>query len=224
MKLSPRQKINLTILFAALAVVSGAIFFFTLPPPVDRKLHSEIGRALAGEASTLLKPGGRVTLITRDPETFPQPSVDVLIRSFERNLNSGAQISKLVVQVEPLRPASVPTGDFFELLRKAKSEDVIVSLLGPPVLSDQQRFILGGVRPKVIALCNGGMSANLNLRSLSDAGLLHAAVVSRQFPPARTDVQRQVPRDFATLYQTFSAKELASLPYPASSALVDAKL
>src|SRR5688572_14657831 len=107
MKLSPRQKVNLTCLFAGLAVVIGAAFFFTLPPPVDRKLHSEIGKALAAEASALLKPGGKITVITRDPETFPQPAVDALIKSFERRLNSDAQISKLLVQVDPLRPASV---------------------------------------------------------------------------------------------------------------------
>jgi hypothetical protein len=224
MKLSPRQKINLTIVFAVLAVVIGAIFFVTPPAPVDRKLHSEIGRALAMEASALLKPGGKVTIITRDPEAFPQPAVDALIKTFKRNLKSDAQVSKLLVQVDPLRAASVPPGDFFELLRKAKPEDVVVSLLGPPVLSDQQRFILGGVRPKVVALCNGAMSGNLNLRSLSDVGLLHAAVVSRQFPPARTQAQRQVPRDFANLYQSLSAKELAALPNPAASALVDAQL
>lgn len=224
MKLSPRQKTTLTIVFGVMALAVAAIFFVRLPAPVDRKLHSEIGRALAAEASALLKPGGKVTVISRDTETFPQPSVDVLLKSFKRGMKGDAEIANLLVQVDPLRPASVPPGDFFELLRKAKPEDVIVSLLGPPVLSDQQRFVLGGVRPKVIALCNGAMSANLNLRSLFEAGLLHAAVVSRQFAPTRTDAQRQAPRDFANLYQTYSAKDLATLPTPAASALVDARL
>jgi hypothetical protein len=68
------------------------------------------------------------------------------------------------------------------------------------------------------------MSGNLNLRSLFDAGLLHAAVVSRQFAPTKTDAQRQIPRDFANLYQTYSAKELATLPTAAASAFVDARL
>ncbi|HUS35574.1 MAG TPA: hypothetical protein VM680_09510 [Verrucomicrobiae bacterium] len=224
MKLSPRQKLTLTIVFAFLTVVVAAIFFITLPAPVDRKLHSEIGKALATEASALLRPGAKVTLITRDTATFPQPALDVLIKSFERNINRNTQVAKLTVAVDPLRPASVPPGDFFELLRKSKPDDVVVSLLGPPVLSDQQRFMLGGVQAKVIALCNGGMSANLNLRSLFDAGLLHAAVVSRQFAPTKTDTQRQIPRDFANLYQTYNAKELATLPTPAASALVDAHL
>lgn len=224
MKLSPRQKLTLTIVFALLAIVFAAIFFISVPPPVDRKLHSEIGKALASEASALLRPGGKVTVITRDTATFPQPALDVLITSFARSLKSDAKIGKLIVQVDPLRPASVPPGDFFELLRKSKPNDVVVSLLGPPVLSDQQRFMLGGVQAKVVALCNGGMSGNFNLRSLSDAGLLHAAVVSRQFVAAKTDAQRQVPRDFANLYQIFSAKELAASPTSSAPAFVDAHL
>ena len=59
---------------AALAAIFLSSWEFG--PRVDRKLHSEIGRVLAKEALSLLRPGGQITVITRDTETFPQPALD----------------------------------------------------------------------------------------------------------------------------------------------------
>ena len=208
-----------TILFAALTIIVALFVFAPRPAPIDRNLHAQIGEALAKEAASLLKPGGKVTVITRDTSAFSQPALDILLKNFTREIGKRATITTLPIAIDPLRPASVPAGDFFELLRRSKAEDVVVSLLGPPILSDQQRFVLGGVRPRVIALCNGAMSANLDLRRLFDAGLLHAAVVSRQFPPAVTDSQRRAPTDFASLYQTWSSNDLAKMTPPMTAAL-----
>ena len=62
------------ILTASAAFAAIFLCSWEFRPPVDRKLHSEIGRVLAKEALSLLRPGGQITVITRDTEAFPQPA------------------------------------------------------------------------------------------------------------------------------------------------------
>jgi hypothetical protein len=57
---------------------------------------------------------------------------------------------------------------------------VIVSLMGPPVLSDTELKQLGEVKPTVVALCSGPVREQVDLRSLFSQGLLQAAVVSKR--------------------------------------------
>jgi len=213
------RKLIGTIVATILAVVIGIVTFVTLPPPVDRRLHAQIGSALAEQASGLVRPGGKITVICRDTETFAQPAMDALLKSFRGKISKGTTVATLPVQVDPLRPAGAPPGDFFELLRKSKPEDVIVSLLGPPVLSDEQRFVLGGVRPRIVALCAGPSAADMDLRRFFDAGLLHAAVVSQTFTKATSQTGRIIPRDFSSLYRTYRSNELAALPRSPTSAV-----
>ena len=150
-------------------------------PPVDRKLHAEIGRVLAKEALGLLRPGGQITVVTRDTQAFPQPALDILLNSFRQEVRRRGDINVATqtIQLDPLRPVEVPPGDFYELIRRSTDERVIVSLLGPPALSKAQRSALGRVRPKIIALCTGNLAETLALNELFDAGLLHVALVNR---------------------------------------------
>src|SRR5207248_1548227 len=77
MKRGFERKTAATILSAALALVAALFFFTSLPVPVDRKLHEKIGTALAVEAASLLRPGGKITVISRDTRAFPQPALDI---------------------------------------------------------------------------------------------------------------------------------------------------
>jgi hypothetical protein len=218
-KRDSERKLIATIVATLLAIIAGAFFFVTLPAPVDRKLHAQIGAALADQAAGLVRPGGKITLICRDTETFPQPAMDILLKIFKGRFSKGTTVTTLAVQVDPLRPASAPPGDFFELIRKSKPEDVVVSLLGPPILSDEQRFVLGGVRPRIVALCAGPSAGDIDLRRFFDAGLLHAAVVSQSFVRTTSDTARIIPKDFSSLYRTYRSNDLAALPRsPASAA------
>src|SRR5439155_24301781 len=100
-------------------------------PAVDRKLHSDIGRVLAKEALSLLRPGGQITVITRDTEAFPQPALDILLKTFQQEIRRAGDIKVgiQIVQLDPLRPVEVPPGDFYELIRRSTADRVIVSLL-----------------------------------------------------------------------------------------------
>src|SRR6266498_576690 len=175
-----------SILAASAAFAAIFLSSWEFGPAVDRKLHSEIGRVLAKEALNLLRPGGQITVITRDTEAFPQPALDALLASFQQEVRRGGNfnVGTQTLQLDPLRPVEVPPGDFYELIRRSTAERIIVSFLGPPVLTQEQRGALGRVKPKIIAFCSGNMAETLDLSELFSAGLLHVALINRPPSPA----------------------------------------
>ena len=156
-------------------------------PRLDPAPHQAVGRILADQTLSLLKPSGLVTVIARDTATFQNPASDILLASFRAELaKSGVKIDSVqTLQVDPLRPVGVPPGDFFQWIKNATKGTVIVSLMGPPVLSEAQAAQLGNVQPAIVAFCSGSMRDQIDLRSLFSRGLLHAAVVSKRDVPAQ---------------------------------------
>ncbi len=195
------------VLVAALVTLAGS--WVVWPPRVDTQIHQEIGRALAAEALKLRGPQGQVTLILRDTSSFPQPAANVARASLEQELKrAGAPIRAVhLLQEDPLRPPQVPPGDFFELLRRGAPGDVIVSLMGPPLLNEEQRALLGIPKPKVVAFLPGVLPEQLNLRWLAEQGLLHAAVLGR--PRSQGVAGRE---SFADLYVRASTEDLLRSP------------
>ena len=187
-----RNRISTDIVAILTASAAFAAIFLSsweFAPSVDRKLHSEIGRILAKEALSLLRPGGQITVITRDTEAFPQPALDILLKSFQQEVRRGGKITvgTQTIHLDPLRPVEVPPGDFYELIRRSTAERIIVSFLGPPVLSKEQRGALGRVKPKIIAFCSGNLAETLDLSELFSAGLLQVALINRPASPATGD-------------------------------------
>jgi hypothetical protein len=174
---------------------------------LDRKLHSAIGRVLAKEALSALRPGGQITVITRDTEAFPQPALDILLESFQDEVRRAAGISvgTQTIQLDPLRPVEVPPGDFYELIRRSTAERIIVSFVGPPVLTQEQRVALGRVKPKIIAFCSGNLAETLDLNALFSEGLLHVAVINRPPAPARGGARLNSSSTFDQLYRVVRA-------------------
>jgi hypothetical protein len=171
--------------------------------PLDRELHSAIGQALAQESVHLLGPGGRLTVITRDTEAFPQPALDLLFKSFKREAaRAHAQIGDVhLIQTDPLRPIDVPPGDFYELIRRGAPGDVIVSFQGAPLLSPGQRAALGQIKPKIVAFCPGNAGETLDLRALFDTGLLHAVLAGKAPSTAASSGGAPIRSSFDQLYQ-----------------------
>jgi hypothetical protein len=193
-----------------LAILIVSLLSVRFPPSPDKGLHREIGQALAALVTLVGKPGGSVTVITRDTEAFHQPALVVLLDSFKSALkNSPLQLGSVEsIQADPLRPVDVPPGDFFELIRKAKQGDVIVSFLGPPLLTDQQRVQLGTPKPKIVAFCPGDVVASQALSFLFEAGLLHAAVIAIR--PSAKAAEGQL--GFKDLYRVVTEKDFKTLP------------
>ena len=167
----------------------AAIYFSTrgrIGPEFDATPHEATGQVIAQQALGLLKPGGQISIIARDTRAFKNPASDAQLASFHKAVrNAGASIrTTLMLQVDPLRPVQVPASDFFELIRNSTPGSVIVSFMGPPLLSDVQRAQLGEIKPSIIAFCSGTIPELVDLRALFDQGLLHAAILAKHNQPA----------------------------------------
>jgi hypothetical protein len=151
-------------------------------PRLESAPYQAVGRTLARQALVLLKPGGLVTVITRDTAAFQNPATDVVLASFKTELaKARVKISSVeTLQIDPLRPMAVPSGDFAQWIRHASKGSVIVSLMGPPVLNDIELSQLGEIKPSIVAFCSGPVRDQVDLRVLFSRGLLQAAVVSKR--------------------------------------------
>jgi hypothetical protein len=167
---------------------SAMVWFSTreFPPRFNPKPHEAAGKALAQQSLDWVKPGGQIIVIARDTTTFKQPAAEILLASFTKTIRSAGAANLVVrsMQVDPLRPVVAPAGDFADLIRKAPEGSVIVSLMGPPLLTEEQRSQLGEIKPKIIAFCPGTMIDGAGLRQLFEQRLLNAAVVSKRSPVA----------------------------------------
>src|SRR5690242_9807238 len=107
------------------ALGSGATLVFCVNggfgPHLDPAPHAAAGRVLAQQALSLLKPGGSMTVITRDTRTFQNPATDVLLSNLRKQLaKAGVKIDSLqALEVDPLRPVAVPAGDFFQWIKNS---------------------------------------------------------------------------------------------------------
>jgi len=153
-----------------------------LGPRVDRGPYEASGRLMAQQALAWLEPGGQITIITRDTTTFKNPASDIQLASFRKTINQvHAAIRSLhELQVDPLRPIAVPSIDFCEVIRNTPPGSVIVSFMGPPLLTEADRYRLGDIQPAIVAFCSGSLPELGDLRSLFEQGLLRAAVVDRR--------------------------------------------
>lgn len=151
-----------------------------LTPARDSKLYAAVGDVMARQAISLLKPGGQVVVIVRDTKSFEHPATDDQLEQFTKTLKkANVPIARtLSLKVDPLRVLEVPSGDFYELIRKTDVKNVIVSFMGPPILSDDQIRKLPLQSPAIVAFCPGCLTARADLRALFEQKLLHAAVVS----------------------------------------------
>jgi hypothetical protein len=207
--------------WAAILVIGGALLslFFTLgqgSPRFNALPHEATGQVLADETVRLASGGGRITLVTLDTTVFKSPATAAVLKGFFQTLRKkGITLAATnLIRLDPLRAPRVPAGDFLEILRKQGERDVVISLLGPPLLSAEQKSRLGDKRPRVVAFCPGPMPRQVNLRELFEQQLLHMAIISRPVI-SLTPPQSAVPRAwFDYLYQVITLESVADLPPP----------
>ena len=202
--------------FAVLVCIASAalvaLSIWHLPPAGDSQVYSEIGRRLARQALALVPPAGQISLIARDTQAYRQPAMEISVKEFSREISrAGVTVSTHLIQLDPLRPVEVPPGDFYEVIRRGKSNEVIVSFLGPPVLEPEQRAKLSAIKPKIVALCIGNMTEQIDLPDLFKRGFLHAAIINR--PAAAKDgkdVSAASP-SFEAIYAMVQAGDVAQM-------------
>jgi hypothetical protein len=211
------RQIKIVVSFLAIAAAGSILSFryFQPPPGIEPQPHLAIGEALAAQVAKAVGPGGRITLIAPDIVAFKHPGAEVQLTAFHQALRQ-AKLNVAAtnwIKLNPLYLRRVPPGDFAELLRKQSEGDVIVSLLGPPLLTAEQKARIGEKRPRVVAVCSGDLPLHFNLNPLFADNLLHAAIINRRAPgPApQSDNPSQW---FDHFFQWITAQNLADLPEP----------
>ena len=176
------QAVSIAVITAGAAAMVLFAASRNVTPSDDAVLSEEVGRALSAETLARLGGQGRIVVFARDTSEFPQPAADAALDAFRRSLAESGHVvaaTRLIAE-DPLRPLRVPEGDVFDVLRKSKAGDVVVSFLGPALLSEDQRGALGTTgHAAVVAFCPGAIPAVMDLRRLAGMGLLHGAVVAR---------------------------------------------
>lgn len=215
-----------TQLIACVAALGTAVLSFVavtdFPPTIDRTFHQSVGQAIALETLSRWKPGGTITAILRDTAEFKHPEADAQFAGFRSAIQKagGTVDTVLTLQVDPLRPIAVPPGDFFELIRKGSSGSVLVSFMGPPELTSEQRAQLTDIKPTIVAFCPGRVADRARLRDLFDNGLLHLAIVDRTPAPTPTAAhagkspKNSRPLTFEETYRILRPADAASLADP----------
>jgi hypothetical protein len=211
----PTQKVktgvSLAIIIASLGFL--AFHFFGPLPKIDPRPHIGIGNALAEQAAKALGGGGRIILIAPDTSVFRWPGAEVQLKT----LHNAFRKAKLevaatnTIKLDPGRLMRVNGEDFLNVLRKQSEADVIVSLLGPPVLTTEQKAKVPAKHARVVAVCTGEIPRQVNLSALMEENLVFAAIVSRLTPglsPPQTDDPQAW---FDHFYETVMAKNLAEL-------------
>jgi hypothetical protein len=215
---SPRAKIALCVAVVVLSVAS--LYFTVLPtrPRHDLRAHEGLGRALA-EQALKAGSGGKIVLIAPDTKTFPNPHTDAQVKALAAALKAaGNSIAATnLIKLDPLRLVRVPPGDFAQMLKKLSEQDVVVSLMGPPVLTPDMRSKLPQKLPRVIAVCAGDTPRQVPMKRLFDTGLIEAAVVSRNEGAASATASAQ--EAFSRAFKVVTAADVADLPAPAEGVL-----
>lgn len=189
------------------------------PPPPNVALHEAVGQVLAQHAQQLLGPGGRLILVARDTTEIETPAARIQLRAFQNACHrAGTPVALTrLIRVDPLRPVAVPPGDFFELLRKTSTNDVVVSFMGPPALTSAQASRLRRGHARVVALCTGPIPNQVDLRRLFAQGLLHGAVLDRH-AASTTALQPSSPQGwFDLFYRLVTNGNQVELPPPLSA-------
>jgi hypothetical protein len=211
---------NIKVIAASLtiagAVVFLGVFLHRSPPLGDPRPHAGVGQALAEQTAKLVGSGGKITVIVRDTSVFPNPATGFELEGFVNSLRKAglSAAATNIVKLDPLRPLRVPPGDFFDLLRKQGEGDVVVSFLGPPLLSDEQVSQFGDKKPAAVAFCPGNLPRQFDLRAGFDQGILRAVVISRPDPPVMLPESGDPAAWFAHFYKLVTRANLSELPLP----------
>ncbi|MBE7501582.1 MAG: hypothetical protein HS113_15020 [Verrucomicrobiales bacterium] len=213
-----KNRTALNVVAVATLLVAWTAFYrihHPRPPRIDRRPHEALGEVLAEETTRHLRPGARLIVIARDAAAFQVPAAEAQVEAFLRAIRkAGRRVDELrSIRLDPLRLTAVPPGDFFDLLRLGRADDVIVSFLGPPVLEPAQQTALPPKRPQVLAVCSLSAPAQVNLRELFERGLLRAVVLSRPDAPAHA-APGSGQSTFAQRFQLVTAANLHDLPEP----------
>ena len=199
------------------------LYLFLRTPGADfnPKPHQALGRVVAEEAMKLIQGDGRLIVFARDFKSFESPAMKAQWGGFcEAVANGKVKIASTNwLQVDPLRTPSLPAGGYVERAQRAGSNDVIVSFLGLPELTEAQLRRLEAKRVQLVAVCTGNTPLRTNMRRLFERQWLQVAIISRPIPLPQPSENAPWRAWFDGLFQVITAAEAADLPIPAGERL-----
>ena len=203
--------VSLVLMLVAAALLASRWYFST--PKIEERPHAGIGEALA-ERVVQLGGKGRVVLMVPDTSEGKFPGAAIQLKAFHaalRRANLAVALTN-VVKIDPNRVLRAPPGDFADLLKKFTDADMVVSLLGPPVLSGDQKTRVGERHPKIIAVCTGDLPKQVNLKTIFAEHFLHAAIISRPGVGLTTPTSENPADWFRHYFLWVTPQNLADLP------------
>lgn len=203
--------VSLVLMLAAVALLASRYYHPT--PKIEARPHAAVGEALA-ERVVQFGGKGRVVLVAPDTSGGKFPGAAAQLKAFHaalRRVNLTVTLTN-VVKIDPNRVLRAPPGDFADLLKKFTDADVVVSLLGPPVLSGDQKARISEKHPKIIAVCAGDMPRQVNLKTIFAEQFLHAAIISRPGAGLTVPTSENLADWFQHYFVWVTPQNLADLP------------
>jgi hypothetical protein len=217
---TPKLKMMLSLGAILLAFALFYLRMFERGPEFELRPHLAAGEVLADLAAKSVGQGGRITLIAPDTSIYEWPAAASQLKGFYRALRrANLQVSATnLIKLDPIRLIRVPPQEFLRLIRKQNEADVIVSFLGPPIPTAEEKMQLRQKHGRVIALCSGDLPRQVNLKALIEERWIEAAIISRPLPPPGLPQSDHLPDWFAHFFEVITMKNAADLPAHARGA------
>lgn len=217
--ISERKK-PYVVLVSILIIVSGVLsIFYSMSVgrrPIRTPRHEALAARLAAETARLLNNKGQILLLDAEAQQAKVPAAIERRAYFVKHIEHSGAIKIVAVENAKFRE-SIGHGDrgfaaeqFFAILKNHPNLDAIVSLAGPPELSDEQVSQLPPKLPKLIVVSG----INKQVRPLMNHGLLQIAIVPRFTPLDGAAKDPKTKADwFDRYHQVVNAENVAALPY-----------
>ncbi len=186
------------------------------PLSFDPEPHRASGVIIAQETLKLLRPGGKLYVVARDTSNFGCPAAVFQLEAFQGAIAAAhASIDSFEsIPVDPLRPLQAPSGDLYDLMRTAPQGSVIVSFMGPPILSEEQWNKIGELKAANVAFCPGSVPAQSDLRALVERQRVSLGVIDRTPRPDANTARGSERAIFDHFFATVTPANTGALPKP----------
>jgi len=173
------------VLVCMLVIITGE-FGCSQKSPVKEETYCTAARVLAEETTKLLSDKGQIVVVTYDTTTVPVPYAAAQLDAFTKSIKLKSHVSIAAVESVGLNKgdlalaATLDGEKYGEIISQHAGIDAIVSLAGPPVLTDAEMKKLPSNLPKCLVF--GGSPSKL--KRLFRADIVQVAVISRFTPIA----------------------------------------
>ena len=181
--LNKKQRVIKSICLVVIFACAISIYHTTCsggPKPSKLPIY-EAGQMVADETLKLIGRKGNVVVIAMD-NSYSKPQLKAFRQTIEKQPGAEVTAVEYVAAGELAKGAmgsALSSETFLRLIQKHRNAAAIVSLVGPPVLSDQEIDKLDAKIPKVVVFAPMGFG----IRKLLEEQVVQVAIIPRITPP-----------------------------------------